>query len=60
MPMSNVETDDATKLKALRKAAQIGFADLERDEFKEFDSIADLEDYLNELGEKVISDPNHP
>jgi antitoxin ParD1/3/4 len=50
------ESEDAAKLKALRKAAQVGFAALERGEFKEFDSIADLEGYLNELGEKVISD----
>jgi antitoxin ParD1/3/4 len=49
------EAEDSTKLKALREAAQVGFAALERGEFKEFDSIADLEGYLNELGEKVIS-----
>lgn len=51
------EAEDATKLKALREAAQIGFAALERGEFKEFDNVADLEGYLDELGEKVISDP---
>jgi antitoxin ParD1/3/4 len=60
MPTLNVETEDPTRLKALRKAAQVGFEALERGKFKEFDSIADLEGYLNELGEKIISDPNHP
>jgi len=51
------EAEDAMKLKALRKATQAGFADLDRGEFKEFASFADLEGYLKELGEKVISDP---
>jgi antitoxin ParD1/3/4 len=55
MPARNIVL--TKKLKALREAAQIGFAALERGEFKEFDSIADLEGYLDELGEMVISDP---
>ena len=46
------------KLKAVREAAPVGFEALERGEFKEFDSIADLEDCLNEFAEKVISDPS--
>ncbi len=49
------EAEDAAKLQVLREAAQVGVDALERGEFKEFDSIADLEAYLNDLSEKVIS-----
>jgi antitoxin ParD1/3/4 len=50
------EAEDAAKLAVLREAALAGFDALDRGEFKEFDSIADLEAYLNDLTEKVISD----
>jgi antitoxin ParD1/3/4 len=49
------EAEDATKLKALREAARIGTAALDRGEFKEFEDINDLQSYLNDLSEKVIS-----
>ncbi len=49
------EAEDAAKLQVLREAVQVGLDALERREFKEFDSIADLEAYLNDLSEKVIS-----
>jgi antitoxin ParD1/3/4 len=49
------EAEDAGKLKALRSAARIGVAALDRGEFKEFRSIEDLQAYLNNLSEKVIS-----
>jgi antitoxin ParD1/3/4 len=49
------EAEDATKLEALREAAGVGFGALDRGEFKEFDSIDDLQAYLNSLSEKVIS-----
>jgi antitoxin ParD1/3/4 len=49
------QTEEASKLKALREAARIGFAALDRGEFKEFEDIQDLQAYLNELSEKVIS-----
>jgi len=49
------EAEDAAKLQVLREAAQVGVDALERGEFKEFDSIADLEAYLNDLSEKVFS-----
>jgi antitoxin ParD1/3/4 len=49
------EAEDASKLKALRDAAGIGVKALERGEFKEFKSIEDLQAYLNDLSEKVIS-----
>jgi antitoxin ParD1/3/4 len=50
------EAEDVAKLQALRDAAQAGFAAFERGEFKEFASSADLEAYLDDLGEEVISD----
>ena len=49
------EAEDATKLKALREAARVGTAALDRGDFKEFDNIEDLQSYLNDLSEKVIS-----
>ena len=49
------EAVDAAKLKALRKAAAAGFGALDRGEFKEFDSIDDLQSYLNAVAEKIIS-----
>jgi antitoxin ParD1/3/4 len=49
------EAEDAGKLKALRAAARLGVGALDRGEFKEFGNIEDLQAYLNELSEKVIS-----
>jgi antitoxin ParD1/3/4 len=49
------EAEEATKLKSLREAARVGFAALDRGEFKEFENIEDLRAYLNELSERVIS-----
>jgi antitoxin ParD1/3/4 len=49
------EAEDASKLKALREAARVGAEALERGEFEEFESIEDLQAYLNDLAEKVIS-----
>src|SRR5215468_1645060 len=49
------EAEDAAKLKVLRKAAREGFAALDRGEFKEFDSIDDLQAYLNAVSEKIIA-----
>jgi antitoxin ParD1/3/4 len=49
------EAEDAAKLKVLRKAAGAGFGALDRGEFKEFDSIDDLQVYLNAVSEKIIS-----
>ena len=47
--------EDASKLKALRAAARVGIAALERGEFKEFETAEDLRAYLNDLSEKIIS-----
>ncbi len=49
------EAEDATKLKVLREAVRIGVAALDRGEFKEFEEIEDLQAYLSDLSEKVIS-----
>ena len=49
------EARDAAKLKVLRRAARIGFGALDRGEFKECNSAADIRAYLNELSEKVVS-----
>lgn len=49
------EAEDAAKLKVLRETARVGFAALDRGEFKEFENVEDLQAYLNDLSEKVIS-----
>ena len=49
------EAEDAAKLEVLREAAGAGFDALDRGEFKEFDTVDDLQAYLNDLSEKVIS-----
>jgi antitoxin ParD1/3/4 len=49
------EAEDAVKLKALRAAARVGAGALDRGEFKEFNNVEDLQAYLNDLSEKVIS-----
>lgn len=49
------EAEDHTRLKALRDAARIGIAALDRGKFKEFENIQDIEGYLNGLSEKLIS-----
>lgn len=49
------EAEDRGKLKALRAAARVGVSALDRGEFKEFATIGDLQAYLNDLSEKVIS-----
>ena len=47
--------EDTAKLEVLREAARTGVAALDRGEFKEFENIQDLQAYLNDLSEKVIS-----
>lgn len=49
------EAEDAGRRKALRAAARIGVGSLQRGEFKEFRTIEDLQTYLTDLSEKVIS-----
>jgi antitoxin ParD1/3/4 len=54
-PVEQREAEDASKLKALRVAARVGVNALNRGEFKEFESIEDLQAYLNDLSDRVIS-----
>ncbi len=42
-------------LKVLRQAARVGLDAFDRGEFKEFDSVEELEAYLSSLSDKVIS-----
>lgn len=49
------EAEEIAKLEMLREAARIGVAALDRGEFKEFESIAELRAYLNNVSEKVIT-----
>jgi antitoxin ParD1/3/4 len=49
------EAEDAGKLQALREAARVGVTALDGGEFKEFANIEDLQAYLNDLSERVIS-----
>lgn len=49
------EAQEKGKLDALREAARLGFGALDRGEFKQFDDADDLEHYLNELSDEVIS-----
>jgi antitoxin ParD1/3/4 len=49
------DAEDARKLKALKAAARVGVSALDRGEFKEFRNIEDLQAYLNDLSEKVIT-----
>lgn len=49
------EAEEATKLETLREAAHTGVAALDRGEFKEFEDIGDLQAYLNDLSDKLIS-----
>ena len=49
------EAEESAKLTVLREAARVGFAALDRGAFKEFESIEDLQNYLNGLSEKVIT-----
>jgi antitoxin ParD1/3/4 len=53
--MEQREAEDAGKLEALREAARIGVDALDRGEFKEFGDIEDLQAYLNDLSDRVIS-----
>ncbi|MGC2784197.1 MAG: type II toxin-antitoxin system ParD family antitoxin [Roseiarcus sp.] len=49
------EAEDEGKLEALRAAAVVGVAALDRGEFKEFRDPEDLQAYLNDLSDKVFS-----
>ena len=49
------EAEDEGKLTALRAAAGVGVAALDRGEFREFKDTEDLQVYLNDLSDRAIS-----
>ncbi|UYO46780.1 type II toxin-antitoxin system ParD family antitoxin [Rhodopseudomonas palustris] len=49
------EAEDAGKLQALQAAARVGVSALDRGEFKDFDTIEDLQNYLNGLSDRIIT-----
>jgi antitoxin ParD1/3/4 len=49
------KAEAARKLEALREAVRVGTEALDHGEYKHFESFEDLEAYLNDLAEKVIS-----
>ena len=49
------EAENTGMLKVLRAAARLGRGSLERGEFKEFRTPEDLQIYLSNLSEKIIS-----
>ncbi|MBI5128091.1 MAG: type II toxin-antitoxin system ParD family antitoxin [Rhodopseudomonas palustris] len=49
------EAEDEGKLKALRVAARAGIGALDRGESKEFGTIEELQSFLNDLSETIIS-----
>jgi antitoxin ParD1/3/4 len=55
--VENREAEDAAKLSALRAAAQVGAAALEKREFKEFPDARSLAAYLEKLGKAAIYGP---
>jgi antitoxin ParD1/3/4 len=52
--------EDAAKLQALREAASVGIAALERGAYKEFADGVGIAPYLTELGDRVISGTKSP
>lgn len=43
------------KLEALREAARLGLGALDRGDYKEFEDVGDLEDYINKISDEIIS-----
>ena len=54
------EGEDAAKVAALRQAAEVGIADLERGAFQEFADAEELTAYLNEVADRVLSNLRPP
>jgi antitoxin ParD1/3/4 len=54
--VENQEVEEATKLAALRAAAQLGVSALARGEFKEFADGSALVAHLNTIADKAVSD----
>ncbi|MCG6203254.1 type II toxin-antitoxin system ParD family antitoxin [Rhodopseudomonas sp. HC1] len=49
------EAEDADKLQALQAAARAGVSALDRGEFKDFDTVENLENYLNGLSDEIVA-----
>lgn len=49
------ESNDAAKLDALRQAIDAGIDAVDRGDYKQFDSIEELERYLRGLSDRVIA-----
>lgn len=49
------EQREAAKLKALREAANVGFADLEAGRFRDFASVDELQDHLTRATEDALA-----
>ncbi len=54
--VENREVDEATKLEALRGAADLGLAALERGAFKQFADASSLIAHLNKVAEVTLDD----
>lgn len=46
---------EAAKLKALREAANVGFADLDEGRYRDFTSVDELEDHLTRVTEDALA-----
>ena len=53
--VENREVEEATKLEALRAAAQVGLSAFDRGEFKEFADASALVAHLNKIADQVVS-----
>ncbi len=49
------EEKEAAKLKALREAANVGFADLDEGRYLDFASVDELEDHLTRVTEDALA-----
>jgi antitoxin ParD1/3/4 len=49
------EAEDRVRLEALRQAVQVGIDDLEAGRYKQFESFADLDDYLGKVTDEILA-----
>jgi antitoxin ParD1/3/4 len=49
------EAEEAAKLKALREAARVGLSALDRGEYKDFETMDEMQTYLADLSDRIIS-----
>ena len=53
--MANFESEEIEKLQALHAAARAGCDAIDRGQFMEFESVEDLQAYLDDLADRVIA-----